>query len=242
VPSIPDSRNADAAFAIRSCGDDLLSLSIADTAKCQALADRIRRSGNWLECVAGIDSVVVQFDTTRIELSEARRQLELETKSPVVGPDISSELLELPVCYGGEYGPDLEELSVSLSLSSGDIIKLHSGQEYRVDMLGFTPGFAYIGCLDKALNVPRRKQPRLRVAAGSIGIADGRTGVYALAGPGGWQIIGRTAHSLFDPSSEQPFQLLPNTRVRFKAISEAEFAAIHKQVHKPLAQPFTKKP
>jgi KipI family sensor histidine kinase inhibitor len=105
-------------------------------------------------------------------------------------------------------------------------------------MLGFTPGFAYIGGLDKALNVPRRKQPRLHVAAGSIGIADGRTGVYALAGPGGWQIIGRTARSLFDPSSEQPFQLLPNTRVRFKAIKEDEFAAIHKQ----LVQLITKKP
>jgi KipI family sensor histidine kinase inhibitor len=236
VPSNSDSQNADVTFEIRSCGDDLLSLSIGDTAKCQALADRIRKSGNWLECVAGIDSVVVQFDNTRIEPSDARRRLELETKSPVVEPDTSGEVLELPVCYGGEYGPDLEELSVSLGLSPVDIIKLHSGQEYRVDMLGFTPGFAYIGGLDKALNVPRLMQPRLRVAAGSIGIADGRTGVYALPGPGGWQIIGRTTHVLFDPSSEQPFQLLPNARVRFKAISEDEFATIDK----PLAKPFAK--
>jgi KipI family sensor histidine kinase inhibitor len=234
VPSNSDSKNADATFEIRSCGDDLLSLSIGETTKCQALADRIRSSGNWLECVAGIDSVVVQFDIARIEVGDARRQLEFETKLPVVEPETSGEVLELPVCYGGEYGPDLEQLSASLSLSSADIIKLHSGQEYRVDMLGFTPGFAYIGGLDKALNVPRLMQPRQRVAAGSVGIADGRTGVYALPGPGGWQIIGRTALALFDPSSEQPFHLLPNARVRFRAISEHEFAAINKQLAKPL--------
>ena len=240
MPSNSDSQEADATFEIRSCGDDLLSLSIGETAKCQALADRIRSSGNWLECVAGIDSVVVQFDTARIELSEARRQLELETKLPVVEPDISGEVLELPVCYGGEYGPDLEELSVSLNLSSADIIKLHSEQEYRVDMLGFTPGFAYIGGLDKALNVPRLTQPRQRVAAGSVGIADGRTGVYALPGPGGWQIIGRTARALFDPLSEQPFHLLPNARVRFKAINEDEFATINNQLAKPFDRPLDK--
>jgi KipI family sensor histidine kinase inhibitor len=226
VPPDPDSQEASAELSIRSCGDDLLSVAVEDPAKCQALANRIRSGGSWLECVAGIDSVVVQFDATSIELSDARRQLEQLTKSPIVESDISGDLLELPVCYGDEYGPDLDSVSESLSLSPGELIDRHSGQEYRVDMLGFTPGFAYVGGLDSALNVPRLPQPRMRVAAGSIGIADGRTGVYALPGPGGWRVIGRTPCALFDPSSEQPFQLLPNARVLFKAISRDEFEVL----------------
>jgi KipI family sensor histidine kinase inhibitor len=226
VPLDSDSQKASAKLSVRSCGDDLLSIAVADPAKCQVLAKRIRKGGNWLECVAGIDSVVVQFDTTNIELSDARRRLEQLTGSPIVESDMSGDLLELPVCYGDEFGPDLEAVSESLGLSPDDLINRHSGQEYRVDMLGFTPGFAYVGGLDDALNVPRLPQPRLRVAAGSIGIADGRTGVYALPGPGGWRVIGRTPCALFDPSSEQPFQLLPNARVLFRAISRDEFEVI----------------
>ena len=107
-----------------------------------------------------------------------------------------------------------------------ELIALHTGQEYRVDMLGFTPGFAYIGGLDAALDVPRLPQPRMHVAAGSIGIADGRTGVYALPGPGGWPIIGRTSLTLFDALSDQPFLLQAGYRVRFTAVQRLEAEAI----------------
>jgi KipI family sensor histidine kinase inhibitor len=201
----------------------LLSIDVAGPEKGQALANQLRESGAWLECVAGIDSVVVQFDAMNLDSSEARLKLEKELDTPRSGSKLPVELLEVPVCYGGEYGPDLEMLCASLNLSVDEIVKLHSGREYRVDMLGFTPGFAYIGGLDDALNVPRLKQPRQHVAAGSVGIADGRTGIYSLPGPGGWPIIGRTALSLFDSSAAQPFVLQAGARIRFRVVDAAEF-------------------
>ena len=137
--------------------------------------------------------------------------------------DLDVSLVEIPVCYGGAYGPDLGDISEQLGLSRDEIIALHSSREYRVDMLGFTPGFAFIGGLDDALNVPRRGEPRVRLEAGSIGIAGGRTGIYTLAGPGGWPLIGRTPMKLFDAHAEEPFGLRAGMRVRFTPINPDEF-------------------
>lgn len=213
---------------IRSCGDDLLSIAVADSAKCQHLAEKLRDSGHWLECVAGIDSVVVQFDVSNTDLDEARENIESLLGSLLPESQLTGELVEIPVCYGGKFGPDLEQICEQLQLSTDELVALHTGGEYRVDMLGFTPGFAYIGGLDEALNVPRLSQPRLRVPAGSVGIADGRTGVYALPGPGGWPIIGRTSLKLFAPSSDQPFLLRAGSRVRFRAIPSKDIDAMTK--------------
>ena len=136
----------------------------------------------------------------------------------------SDELIEIPVVYGGDYGPDLEGLSIATGLPPGEIINLHTSRAYKVDMIGFTPGFAFIGGLDERLRVPRRPEPRQRVPAGSVGIADGRTGLYAIASPGGWTLIGRTPIQLFDPNADTPFVLQPGMRVRFRAIPADEFA------------------
>jgi UPF0271 protein len=215
-----------AAVAISACGDDLLSIDIGDPARCQSLAKQLRSQGGWIECVAGINTVVVQFDSTQLDQSEARLKIERALQSPDLDEEVSGEMLEIPVCYGGEFGPDLKAVSKRAGISPEEVIRLHCGQEYRVDMLGFTPGFAYIGGLSEALNVPRLSQPRIHVAAGSIGLAEGRTGVYSLAGPGGWSIVGRTAIKLFDPSAENPFLLQANRRVRFRAIDRAEFESV----------------
>ena len=134
----------------------------------------------------------------------------------------SEDLLEIPVVYGGEFGPDFEDLCRQLGLSRDEFISLHTGIEYRVDMVGFTPGFAFIGGLDERLHAPRRKEPRQRVEAGSIGIADGRTGLYALASPGGWSLVGRTPAKLFDAEAMEPFMLRAGMRIRFHAISVVE--------------------
>jgi len=108
-------------------------------------------------------------------------------------------------------------------MTADELVALHTGREYRVDMLGFTPGFAFIGGLDDALNVPRRSEPRVRLEPGSVGIAGGRTGIYTLPGPGGWSIIGRTPVRLFDPASSEPFRLQAGMRVRFRAIDRDAF-------------------
>ncbi len=218
----------DEAIDIIACGDDLLSIDAGDPAKCQALANQLRSQEVWIECVAGINSVVVQYDTMRFGQSEARKKIRNALRSPKPDQEIAAEVLEIPVCYGGDFGPDLSAVSKRAGISPEELIRLHCAQEYCIDMLGFTPGFAYIGGLAEALNVPRLSHPRIHVAAGSIGLAEGRTGVYSLGGPGGWSIVGRTAIKLFDASAEDPFLLHANRRVRFRAIDSAEFEAMVK--------------
>lgn len=201
------------------CGDDLFSISVERPDEAQALALQLREAGGWLDVVPGIDSVVVRFDAARLSATEAQRAIDSVLAAGVQPLDVSDELVEIPVIYGGEAGPDLDELSEATGLSPDEIVRLHTSCEYRVDMVGFTPGFAFIGGLDERLRVPRRKEPRQRVPAGSVGIADERTGLYAMASPGGWTLIGRTSYPLFDATAEQPFALAPGMRVRFRAIT-----------------------
>jgi inhibitor of KinA len=134
-------------------------------------------------------------------------------------------LVELPVCYGGEFGPDLAETASHCGLSEADLIARHAGAEYRVYMLGFAPGFPYLGGLDPAIAAPRRATPRLKVPAGSVGIAGMQTGIYPLETPGGWQIIGRTPRRLFLPAQEEPCLLRPGDRLRFVPIGPEAYLA-----------------
>lgn len=203
-------------------GDDLFSVTTESPQDAQALASQMRDSGDWLEVIPGIDSVVLQFDAATYDGDDVRQTIESALAAGIEPLQISQSLVEIPVIYGGEYGPDLNALCEKIGLSADDVIALHTGREYTVDMIGFTPGFAFIGDLDERLRVPRRKEPRQRVEAGSVGIADERTGLYAMASPGGWTIIGRTPSRLFDPNAEQPFVLGAGTRVRFTAISADE--------------------
>jgi inhibitor of KinA len=137
--------------------------------------------------------------------------------------------VELPVCYGGEFGPDLGEVAGHCGLSEPEVIARHSGAEYRVYMLGFAPGFAYLGGLDPAIAAPRRQTPRLKVPAGSVGIAGLQTGIYPLETPGGWQIIGRSPQRLFRPGQEEPCLLKPGDRLRFVPIDLAAYRAISEE-------------
>ncbi len=127
----------------------------------------------------------------------------------------ASGLIEIPVCYGGESGPDLDAVAAHARLSRKAVIALHSGADYRVAMLGFTPGFAYLLGLPAALHMPRRATPRTRVPAGSVAIGGAQTGVYPRETPGGWHLIGRTRLDLFDPARDPPALLRPGQRVRF---------------------------
>lgn len=211
--------------AVYACGDDLVGVECADTRSAQALADHLRDSGEWIEGVAGIASCVAQFDPAIVSAEEAVRRLQSALQTTPAVRDAAAGAIEVPVCYGGEYGPDLDDVCRLLGMDRDAFIAHHTGSEFPVEMLGFTPGFAFIGGFGEAQNVPRRPQPRVRLASGSIGIAGGRTGIYTLAGPGGWQIVGRTPLTLFDAGAEQPFKLRAGMRVRFAAIDASEFAA-----------------
>jgi len=133
--------------------------------------------------------------------------------------------IEIPVCYGGDFGPDLDALARAAGLSRDEVIALHSAATYHVHMLGFVPGFAYLGGLDARIAMPRRDTPRAHVPAGSVAIAGQQTGIYPLDTPGGWQIIGRTPLQLFKPESSPPSLLNAGDQVHFVQISPADFEA-----------------
>lgn len=136
-------------------------------------------------------------------------------------------LVEIPVCYGGDYGPDLGLVARHAQLSSEEVIARHAAPDYLVHLVGFAPGFPYLGGLDARLATPRRAQPRPLVPAGAVGIAGVQTGIYSLPTPGGWQLIGRTPLRLFDPGRARPSLLQAGDRLRFVPISAAEFQRLH---------------
>ncbi|WP_342647991.1 5-oxoprolinase subunit PxpB [Mucilaginibacter sp. CSA2-8R] len=148
-----------------------------------------------------------------LSLSLTDRQSTLNTIAPII----------IPTCYGGSYGPDLEAVAAMHHLSSEAVISIHSAAAYIVYMIGFVPGFAYLGGMDKILASPRKATPRAAVPAGSVGIAGEQTGVYPLDTPGGWQIIGRTPLSMFDTDRTQPSLLKAGDRVQFKPITTSQF-------------------
>lgn len=131
----------------------------------------------------------------------------------------SQELHEIPVCYGGDMGPDMAFVSSHSGLDPDEIVRIHSEQSYLVYMVGFTPGFPFLGVLPKSLHTPRLQSPRTFVPAGSVGIANEQTGVYPIDSPGGWQIIGRTPVKLFNPTESQPFRLKMGDLVKFVPIT-----------------------
>jgi KipI family sensor histidine kinase inhibitor len=202
---------------VRSAGDDLISIPVADPREAQVLAADLRESGDWIEAVAGIDSVVVQFDVANMVRINAQKRLSVAAANISESAEERQVLIEVPVVYGGEYGPDFEFVCEKLGLSGAELIEMHSG-EYTVEMLGYIPGFAYIGGLDDRLSIDRLEHPRQYVPAGSVGIAGGRTGLYSLAGPGGWPLIGRTRRKLFDAASDEPFTLFAGAVVKFTAV------------------------
>lgn len=138
----------------------------------------------------------------------------------------TTRTIKLPICYGGEYGPDLAFVASHAGISEDEVIQRHTQAMYYVYMLGFTPGFPYLGGMDPKLSAPRLKVPRVKIPAGSCGIAEHQTGIYPQASPGGWQIIGRCPLPLFNPQSEVPTRLLAGDWVQFVPIDTARFEAL----------------
>lgn len=130
----------------------------------------------------------------------------------------------IPVCYGGAYGPDLVELAAAKALSTDEVIRLHSSATYEVRAIGFSPGFPYLAGLPEALHMPRKASPRISVPPGSVGIGGAQTGIYTLATPGGWHLLGRTPTALFRPTEAEPSLLKVGDTVKFRPITEVQFS------------------
>ena len=133
------------------------------------------------------------------------------------------DTVEIPVCYGGEFGPDIQFVAEHNSITTDDVVRIHSGTEYQIYMIGFTPGFPFLGGLPEVLHTPRLETPRSFVPEGSVGIANNQTGIYPVASPGGWQLIGRTPIRLFAPERSNPFIYKAGDRIKFKPISEEDY-------------------
>lgn len=156
-----------------------------------------------------------------LEGLEANRG-EMELSPPLV--------TEIPTFYGGEYGPDLEYVAAHNSLTVEEVVSIHSGTDYLIYMLGFTPGFPYLGGMSDKIAVPRLKTPREKIPGGSVGIAGTQTGIYPIDSPGGWQLIGKTPLKLFDQEAEEPFLLQAGNYLRFVPVTEKEFIEIEDKV------------
>ena len=179
-----------------------------------------------VELVPTYGSLLVVYDQLTVGYAGLIEQLKIlaEGLEGVEIPD--REVVEIPVVYGGEYGPDLGIVAQLNSLSEDEVIKRHSEAEYPIYMLGFVAGFPYLGGMDKSIAAPRKQTPRLKIPAGSVGIAGQQTGIYSVESPGGWQIIGRTPLKLYDAAREKPILLRAGQSIRFKPITEAEYEAM----------------
>jgi len=142
------------------------------------------------------------------------------------------DTVEIPVCYGGEFGPDIQFVADHNSITKDDVIRIHSEADYQIYMIGFTPGFPFLGGLPKELHTPRLETPRSFVPERSVGIANNQTGIYPLASPGGWQLIGKTPLKLFAPEHSNPFIYKVGDRIKFKPISTEDYYRLAGEVKK----------
>jgi inhibitor of KinA len=214
----------------RPMGDRSLLVELGDTIspdvnrRVQQLMLQLRQAPlpGVREIAPGYRSLLVVYDPLTTAPAELKERIAEAAARPGIAGLPQAKRLTVPVFYGGNYGPDLEAVAGHLSISTDEVIRLHTETIYRVYMIGFTPGYPYMGELPAALTVHRRSTPRTRVPKGSVGIAQRQTGIYPVESPGGWQIIGWTPLELFDPSRQLPSLLEMGDRVKFEAVRLVE--------------------
>jgi KipI family sensor histidine kinase inhibitor len=190
-----------------------------------ALSAFLREESHWIEVVAAEESIAVKYN---ISTSKAKDLILSTIKGFNYKEESKTEiLLHVPVYYSDEFGLDIEKITKTQSVTYEELINLHSNIKYEVKMIGFNPGFAYLGDLHEKLRIPRLSKPRINLLPGSVGIAENRTGIYPFGGPGGWSIIGRTPMKLFDNNNKNPFVINPGMRVKFDPINKKEFESFN---------------
>ena len=177
------------------------------------------------DIIPAYQSLTLYFDITSIDIKKINESVHqiINDVSNQELKTIHSRLVEIPVCYNEAYAPDIASLAMQCQLSVKEVIDLHTQKDYLVNMLGFLPGFLYLSGLNEQLFCPRKHSPALNVPAGAIGIGGNQTGIYPVESPGGWQLIGRTPVSIFNPLENDPFIAQPLDRIRFIAIDKNEF-------------------
>jgi inhibitor of KinA len=168
-----------------------------------------------IETVPAYATLLIHYDPLRLSFTQIKNHLRLKITQVEETTARKPRQIEVPVRYGGEYGVDLESVAKHLKLSIEEVIRIHGQKVYTVFMMGFTPGYPYMGKLDDALIMPRLETPRTHVLAGTVAIAGSQTGIYSIDSPGGWRLIGWTPLQLFNPEAETPFLFAPGDEVKF---------------------------
>ncbi len=184
------------------------------------------------ETVPTYCSLTVHYAPEKIRYGELCEKLNRLLSVSHTAKRISTVVIEIPVCYGGKHGPDLEYVAQYHHMTPQEVISIHTGAEYLIYMLGFTPGFSYMGGMDEQIATPRLTTPRVLIPAGSVGIAGKQTGIYPIDSPGGWQLIGRTPVRLYDAGRDTPILLDAGMRVHFIPIDVTEYKRIETEVAK----------
>ena len=216
------------------CGDSALTVEFGDeispeiNAKVRALTDLLQnnRIKGIIDCVPTYRSLLIIYDNAKIKSDKLIKKLKSLLENTTAVSDKSKNIFVIPVCYEDEFAPDMANVCKHTGLSAEEIIKLHSSKDYLIYMLGFLPGFPYLGGLDKRLHTPRLPSPRTAIPEGSVGIGGEQTGIYPVKSPGGWQLIGMTPIKTYDAEREKPILYSAGDMIRFKPISKAEFIKI----------------
>ena len=219
-------------------GDQALCVELGDaispevTLKIRGLVAAVEKAAvpGIADLIPSYRSILVYYDPLTIPLADLKDRLTTLSRGAGEERSGSEKVVELPTIYGGEYGPDLYYVAGHNHLSLQEVIDIHSGTKYLVHMLGFSPGFPYLGGMSERIATPRLETPRLNVPAGSVSIAENQTGVYPLESPGGWRLIGRTPVRLFDSRSDPPVIMESWGYVSFKPIDQATYQQIQQQV------------
>jgi inhibitor of KinA len=185
-----------------------------------------------IECVPAYTTLSIYYNVLKTNYDELLLKLKNIASEQLDVNQIERYVVEIPTCYGGVFGPDLELVADHNNVSKENVISLHASEPYLIYMLGFLPGFPYLGGMTDQIATPRRSTPRTTVAAGSVGIAGHQTGIYPIESPGGWNIIGRTPLRLYDPDTEQPILLQAGDYIRFVPIDEITFEQLNERISK----------
>ena len=175
------------------------------------------------ETIPTFRSLLICYDSARLTAAALRAAVEARLASCAAAEARPRRVLDLPVCYGGAHGPDLPDVARLNGLSEDEVVALHAGRAYLIYMLGFLPGFAYLGGLDPRIHTPRLATPRTRIEPGAVGIGGSQTGVYPLASPGGWRLIGSTPVRPYDPARETPILYSAGDYIRFVPVTAREY-------------------
>ena len=221
-------------FRIVPAGDSAVVVEFEEridpivNARTVAFADAVQAAGisGVRDVVPSYRSVAIYFDPLRTDYDRLISTLETQAALRLTDTQVDRAPIRIPVCYGGDFGPDLPEVAAFAGMSEEEVVRIHSAMTYRVFMVGFVAGFAYMGIVDERIAAPRHSTPRLRVPLGTVGIAGVQTGVYPAETPGGWQLIGRTPIKPFDPSRAEPFLMKAGDAVEFYAIDRGEFVTL----------------